>query len=954
MNQEPEYYSKPYRKWIEWIKESREEEMSWDRIRLFAQDNEAECISELKGIQKYLRGVAPMDLNAWQTFVDFWREEENRECPCNIMAKSSERGSGDRPLSNNPKAAWPMYQDWLVDEKHFASASVDDIQKSGQLVFNMLEDGTSEEKRAVRGLVMGNVQSGKTANMGALMSMTADHGFNVYIVLSGTIENLRQQTQSRFQEDLQSGSVTWYFLDNPTTTGNTNPARMEFQPDARQRYVITCLKNSSRLRNLCNWLNYDVNKKGQMKVLLIDDESDQASLNTKKMTSVEEQERTAINRILLAIVNGWKSDDDYTVQPYGAMNYVAYTATPYGNVLNESGPESLYPRDFITLLETPDIYFGPAQIFGDHVNGTFPGMPIINQITDGPSDEEDTDIDIIEQMLEYLPGDPAAPVIPKSLQDAVIWFCICVAVQRYRKSKKPVSMLVHHSMRTEYHAVLAAGIRNWFSRLDEQEMLTLCERVYQEQTEKFNRETLAECYPEYGRTSGLKLPDDILDYPSFAELRPFLHQLKETEPSHITMDNTGHRYYYEGLHICVDNCRYDTVCENGSSYEPVVRLIYPDESNPCDTDAPAFIVVGGNTLSRGLTLEGLVCTYFSRDVQQADSLMQMGRWFGYRRGYELLPRIWMTDEAVKRFEYLSELDITLRQDMVKYRSNLTPEDCGPVIQTYPGAARMMRLTAANKMQGAVEAEMNFAGAHLQSFVFQNDQEQLEKNLSVADRFIESLGDYIPDTCIVDTAHVWENVPFERIWEDLLSQSVYQLGTMDSLDAFHEWVEKINQQNELKDWTVILDGRRMTEENCWHGIGKVERSRILTGNRTADGREFSIGVLSDPGVWRADIRKSVMEALPEEDKSLLTAKKMAQEKNELQNRIREDEGQADIPRLVIYCIDKDSRAAVGTRRSKNRERCDLNAAADVIGIEILIPGSRLNKKFCASVTIEIDK
>ena len=954
MDQEPEYYDRKYRGWHNWLKESRDYGISWERIRLFDTDSEEECRRQLKGFLQFHRGSVAMDLLEWQAFVDFWREEENKELPCNILANPSERGSGDRPLSSVPGAAWPRYEDWLVEKKHFSPASVEDIRKSSQLVFNILEDGTSEEKRAVRGLVMGNVQSGKTANMGALMSMTADHGFNVYIVLSGTIENLRQQTQSRFQEDLQSGNVTWYFLDNPTTTSDTAPARMEFQSGARQRYVITCLKNSTRLRNLCTWLNYDPNKKQQMKVVLIDDESDQASLNTRKMNKEEEQERTAINRTLLAIVNGWKSVDDHTVQPYAAMNYVAYTATPYGNVLNESGPESLYPRDFITLLETPDIYFGPAQIFGDRVNGQFPGMPIINRITDGASGQESTDIDIIEEMLDYPPGDPSAPVIPESLQNAVAWFCVCVAIQRYRKSKKPVSMLVHHSMQTDYHAALAAGIRNWFSRLDEQALLDLCRKVYQEQTEKFDRETLAACYPEYGRTSGLKLPDDIQDYPAFDVLQPFLHQLKATEPSHITMDNTGHRYYYEGLHICVDNCNYDEVCENGSSYEPVVRLIYPDESNPCETDAPAFIVVGGNTLSRGLTLEGLVCTYFSRNVRQADSLMQMGRWFGYRRGYELLPRIWMTDAAVSRFEYLSELDITLRQDLVKYRSNITPEDCGPVIRTYPGAASMMRLTAANKMQGAVEAEMNFAGAHLQSFIFQNDQEQLEKNLTVAERFIQSLGDYRQDTCSIETAHVWENVSFSCIWEELLSQSVYQLGSMDTMEFFCDWVKKISLQNDLADWTVILSGRRTTSQNFWNGIGKIERSRILTGNRKKDGREFSIGVLSDPNVWKADLKDSAFAELTEEDRALLLAKKRTEEKKELQNRIREEAGRADIPRLVLYCIDKDSKASERSSQSKSKERCDLKAAADVIGIEILMPGSRLNKQYCASVTIRIEK
>ena len=163
----------------------------------------------------------------------------------------------------------------------------------------------------------------------------------------------------------------------------------------------------------------------------------------------------------------------------------------------------------------------------------------------------------------------------------------------------------------------------------------------------------------------------IPDYPEYDEIAAQVRIILGDGISHIQLGDDGDLTYHKGIHLCIDNC-----VNNGISDGMHVRLAYP-ESGKMPSPAPAFIVVGGATLSRGLTLEGLMSTFFIRSVGQADTLMQMGRWFGYRKNYELLPRIWMTEKTKEQFEFLSALDQELR-DEIQYMdiNGRSPADYG--------------------------------------------------------------------------------------------------------------------------------------------------------------------------------------------------------------------------------------------------------------------------------------
>ncbi|SEA15502.1 Z1 domain-containing protein [Selenomonas ruminantium] len=931
-----DYFSREYQTWLDRIDLRLEKGWSWEQIYLWGKQSEEDLV-------KFLSAQDEIDhiftLDEWREFISIKKEHEENSKPIEDVILSVKPGEDDLDAPSRPTSSWIRYKKYL--DGKIPGVSIEQLEKSSIKVLNMLYNGSGDEYKTIHGLVMGNVQSGKTANMEGLMSMAADWEWNVFIVLSGTIENLRQQTRNRFMRDLKNGDLTWDSIDNPSINDYSTDY---LDLTSRKRYVIVCLKNSVRLAKLLNWLNHDKNKKRQMKVVLIDDESDQASINTANIA--EKKEATKINKLIKAIVNGhsFKNNDknnidESVVYPYKAMNYIAYTATPYGNFLNENGDDSLYPADFIHVLPTSDIYFGPTQIFGDVVNGTTDGMPIINEITanNGVLDnEEETDVSIIQKMCdEWNTSQNVITEIPKSMQKAIAWFYICIAIQRYHKYTKPVSMLVHHSMKTEYHTSTAVGIKHWLANISIDSFLELVREVYDEQTKKMSLHDFKIACPNYGKMSGIKIDEDVNDYPPLDRLYQYIIEIKSEGVRHITMNQNEEFVFEKGIHLCVDNCEYNTIISSDDEDKiPHVRLVYPTDNDKLDF-APAFLVIGGQTLSRGLTIEGLVCTYFSRDVSQADTLMQMGRWFGYRRGYELLPRIWMTEMNEKKFEQLAALDEQLRTDIIEryLDKNLSPKDYGPVVYTCPLAVKL-KITANMKMQGAEAVEADFAGAHIQTTNFDNIEEVLQTNIDVADSFIDSLGE---DNHILNDGHeseyrVWENISFETIKNDFFMKSKYELTSMDSFESFCQWFEKKNF--DFDNWTVILNGKKRTD-NQWHGVGKVTRTRLTSGLRRNDASKINIGVLSDPNVWVCDLTNDYLDNLSDDERKLLvsTGRDYYAQKRELKKRIRQQQGKQNVPRLVIYCIDKNSTPSNAVNRAP------LNTKVDVIGVELIIPGQR---------------
>lgn len=353
---------------LEWISflNARIKKRGWDKAtaRMMGTSSEDDLMKKIDTIidamdeDTYYPFASPEE---WYDFVDYYYEQEEKTATARII-RAAEPGSGDRIPTKRASGAWQEFRQSLLDKKEIPLSSILQMERSAQEILNLLEDGDKKDENGkyihgpVWGLVMGNVQSGKTANMEALMSMTAEFGWNVYIILTGTIENLRVQTEERMRADLPNRGLGWQFLHNLTFKGADAPSNLKLRLGDSDRYVITCLKNSSRLKTLLRWLNYDKSRKAQMRVLVIDDESDQASLNTKKMDMLDGMtadeaeaaavERTRINQEIMAIVNGNTRVDSKEKVPYKAMNYVCYTATPYGNFLNESFEHSLYPSNF--------------------------------------------------------------------------------------------------------------------------------------------------------------------------------------------------------------------------------------------------------------------------------------------------------------------------------------------------------------------------------------------------------------------------------------------------------------------------------------------------------------------------------------------------------------------------------------------------------------------------------
>lgn len=978
-----QYEDERIQEWIRYLNK-KIGKYSWDRktARLLGKSSEDELMRRLQNTEVFDEDMFyPFaSLDDWDDFIDYYYEQEEKTATARII-RDVERGSGDRIPTQRASGAWQVFRQSLMDKKEIPQSSILQMERSAQEILNLLEDGNRKDGNGeyihgpVWGLVMGNVQSGKTANMEALMSMTAEFGWNVYIILTGTIENLRVQTEERMKADLPSRGLGWQFLHTLHFRGADAPSNLKLRPGDSDRYVITCLKNSSRLKTLLRWLNYDKSRKKQMQVLVIDDESDQASLNTKKMDMLDGMtadeaeaaavERTRINQEIMAIVNGNTRVDSKEKVPYKAMNYVCYTATPYGNFLNESSGDSLYPSDFIKVLPLADTYFGPQQIFGDPVNGTSDGLRIINEIPDAESgaDEEHNDVKKLEDIHDaWLDRAPTLPDLPQSLKEAIAWFCICVAIRRVEAEQdgnrkiKPLSMMIHHSMKTDYHISIAKAVRQWYERIPDDDFMALCREVYDYQTQRFSRDTFCRSWPDYGRDCGFDLredPGDIRDYPPFDDLRGELAALHQISMTHITIGDQ--LKFPRGLILCVDNSRNVPVIEAEGDGQQEVRLLYPRQGDDCPTPVPAFLVVGGNTLARGLTLKGLVSTYFSRHVTQADTLMQMGRWFGYRRGYELLPRIWMTRSAVSSFEAMTEIDIRLRDD-IRYRYlSVSPREYGPVIRTMPG----LSLTAKNKMQNAEDAEMSFAGAHLQTVEFENIQSQLANNIRVAEAFLAELGE---PAAGLTTSHsrVWTDVPFAAIRHKLFEPSYYKLTRQASTGVFCDWFDQVAGQ--FDDWEVILYGRdtaKLPPDKTWHGVGKISRSRRLSGVREPDSQNLSIGTLSDPNVWMADLSPDFLQTVSDEDKAALEAGKKAaknsdaaQSMREAQQRIREKAGKKKTPRLVIYCIDKNSQYNGKTDPDKKASRCRLAVSEDLIGLELLVPGQTGNRQYVAAVSVKI--
>lgn len=898
---------------------------SWEDIaRLGRMGESLEKVNDWLLTQKEMHdwpslGNSPEERFAcWKEIVRHKQQAEQQSVAAArpLIVVGAEEAEPGMAVPQDARSSWQLYKKFLIAQG-WKEASVDNIQRSAVRILQHLRQ-TTKDRMAVKGLVVGHVQSGKTANMAGLISMAADYRWNLFVVLTGTLENLRVQTSKRLVGDLfqHDGNVSWKAIEHPSRNSpyGARAQDMQFDPGRRDRHLIVCLKNPARLRHLIDWIRAHPLGMSQMRLVVVDDEADQAGINSN---DVSKDERTVINGLILQLIN----------LPLQCVNYVAFTATPAANFLNEGPGDTLYPTDFIVALPQADEHFGPVQIFGYAENDKEP-LGIVHDVS-----TED-----LEQICRIHKGENLA--LPRALEESLIWYLCCVAVMRCTSAAKPVSMLIHTSARQLHHQHMSeavhAALEKW-SKYADDELTVTFKDVWDRVSSDLNVAQFAERFPNYGRLS------ELSELPAFENIFPEIKALLYPVTA-IQLGADSKPAYHRGIHLCVDNCANNGVTDENE----VRRLFYPDEAQDFCT---AFIVIGGGTLSRGLTIENLVSTFFLRGSAQADSLMQMGRWFGYRRGYELSPRIWMTSDTRKKYEFMTVAEEELRDDLERFmHGGAKPEEFGPRVRVNARFA-WIRPTGANRMQRAVEAEFDFSGINRQTTVFHDGddaEDLLKNNLVLTERFLGSAGDNLKPSELKGTnSLVWRDVNVSQIADYLATMSFHPGNQFFSdIQAFLQWLDEHAENACYKNWNVVVAGSLPKPENSWEvcgkTVGRINRSRFVA-KRSDEG--VSIGTLRDPKDLLADAR-----GLEESDLS------KASFKSQNVADLRRKGGVGTVPQLLIYLIDKDSRHVDSKGASglpRGRERTSLNAKEHIVGISLYLPGSQgKQNKYVTHVTVNI--
>lgn len=513
-----------------------------------------------------------------------------------------------------------------------------------------------------RGLVIGDVQSGKTATYTALCCKAADAGYQVIVLLAGSLESLRRQTQKRLDEGFAGLDSSEFLpskgkglgksravgagLDNQKRFAAVFTSRTrDFNKDVlnsrqltlsavKEPVLFVVKKHKSIIENLTTWLhayNADTGGKIRESLLLIDDEADNASVNTND----ENKDPTAINRSIRGLLN-----------LFTRSTYVGFTATPFANVFIDPDTsdenfhkEELFPRDFIYALDAPSNYVGAGRIFGlssDSDAGFIKDL----------SDAEDV---FPLKHRSSLPVDR----LPDSLRKAILQFFLANVIRDLRGDETAHrSMLINVSRFTD----VQDRVRDLVDVLSEE---------IKQHIRNFSKLSLAE-----------SMQSSVMQELSLTFSEEYC------DSDHV----------WEQVRLRLFESTAPIAVRSVNQKSGAASLDYTKQE---DTGL-RIIAVGGNSLSRGLTLEGLCVSYFHRNAQAYDTLLQMGRWFGYRKGYEDLCRLWITADAQQWYSHVALATEELRDEVRRMRRlDLTPKDFGLKVRSHPDT---LIVTARNKMR----------------------------------------------------------------------------------------------------------------------------------------------------------------------------------------------------------------------------------------------------------------
>lgn len=700
---------------------------------------------------------------------------------------------------------WRRYSSYLQDEKGFAPDTLVKLNRLTDRILDSLFDPKDNVQIDKKGLVVGQVQSGKTSNYTGLICKAADAGFQLIVVLAGIHSNLRSQTQLRIDEgflgfDTQhqrafntnnikigvgrlnqssvAHSLTSSLDKGDFTQGAANTAGFNF--NTGEPIVAVIKKNPHVLRRLYHWLSAQTPENAEGKriitnksLLLIDDEADNASINI----SNDPERRSTIN--------DWITK---TISLFRKSAYVGYTATPFANIFIPLEEDNLFPRHFIINIPPPTNYIGPEKIFGFELSEENDGqdvLPIVNRIDDYTDFVPDK-----HKQHDQLPS-----FIPESLKLAIRCFILTCAVRRLRGQTKVYnSMLVHVSRFQRWQAHIKELVENQFEYYrrgidqNDAEVLDLFRETFEVDSE--------------GYKSYVTVSSQVLD-----------STLQNLDPS-----------------TQVHSWREVMGCLNDAASRIEVREVHGGSKDALDyfdnPDGLSLIAVGGNKLSRGLTLEGLSVSYYLRSSKMYDTLMQMGRWFGYRPGYVDLCRLFTSRELNEWFCHITHATDELRREF-DYMSDVagtTPEQYALKVRTHPGA---LQISAANKMKTAITISISWAGRLVESYALKKDPDTITNNIKTTKSFISKLRKYTQKK----NNYIWYDVPAEHVIEFLSGMKVPDSVKANDPQNLIQFINKQLPNYELIHWRVALMNKKragMTEpfsiSGEVHEIGAFKRTQ----------------------------------------------------------------------------------------------------------------------------------
>lgn len=828
-----------------------------------------------------------------------------------------------RPWLANRKAHidpyyWSRYSKFLLLNEGWNQEVIDTLGDVSDSILDLCGNPAENNPWKRKGLILGDIQSGKTSNYLALCNKAADAGYKVIILLTGTLESLRKQTQERvdagfvglnsrniLQKNPEKKFVGVGSIDSNRTAyqftsvlSDFNSAKLQalnFTIKGLSEPVILVLKkNKSILENLATWLRTrNTAIKGEkidLPLLLIDDEADNASVNTNK----PDLKPTAINE---AIVN--------VLKLFKRSTYVAVTATPFANIfidpeLDRGTDEfNLFPSDFIYSLSAPTNYIGARMIFNEESEY----YSTLEPIEDVLLDSDNGTYVFRSKARSY----HQIPYLPGSLKDAIQYFLLVNAIRDLDGNKKAHrSMLINvsqyvnvqnqlYDMVTEYLKKLAIRIQA-YSKLSAEEALVVPEM-----------KSIYHLWEKYGlaQVTGYDWID--VQHALYEAVTPIVTRLVNQKAKEKGVERLDYEPYKEtGLRV---------------------------------------IAIGGNSLSRGLTLEGLCVSYFDRNSQMYDTLMQMGRWFGYRKGYEKLFKIWMEPEAISWYEYISDATDELRDEIKEMRRiGLTPREFGLKVQQNMTS---LFVTARSKMRATtvVEQWVSLAAQVIETpRLIASKAKCLEVNLRITDELIAKL-EQDKDSTKLSRYNFDENrAVYTGISKDIVASYVRSFITHPRHIPFNakDLGDYIENSSSHLTWTVAViggSGDRLEQQYFSSSVANINvqyASRVIRKDDNClliSGKRARVGV---PGATKYGLDRDTIRSIETDYKKDHQDIKTIPDKAYLAT-------ERD-PILLIYImkIDKDKKATeeAGNKRKfdSDDESIELIGELPIIGLGLGFPGS----------------